>query len=81
MLSVPFSSERVGELAEAANRYRPRRLSVYSPVRGRARKSLVDWYYISSIGSYISAIGLIVFLVGIAHALGRKIVATANPWV
>jgi len=36
--------------------------------------------YISSIGSYISAAGLIAFFAAIAHAFIRKTQATANPW-
>src|SRR3569832_2291385 len=35
---------------------------------------------ISSIGAYISAVGLIVFFVGLAYALIRKVRAGDNPW-
>ena len=51
----------------------PRRVADYPD-------AFAGWNYISSIGSYISAIGFIVFLVGIAHAFSRKTVAAANPW-
>jgi cytochrome c oxidase subunit 1 len=51
----------------------PRRVSDYPD-------AFADWNYISSIGSYISALGLIVFLVGIAYAFIRKDEAAANPW-
>ena len=39
-----------------------------------------DWNFISSIGSYISTLGLLVFFVMIAEAFARKRVAAANPW-
>jgi cytochrome c oxidase subunit I len=51
----------------------PRRVADYPD-------AFADWNFISSIGSYISAVGLIVFLVGIAYTFGRKTVAAANPW-
>src|SRR6187401_1379872 len=38
------------------------------------------WNYVSSIGAYISGIGLIVFFVGLAFALVRKEKAVDNPW-
>jgi cytochrome c oxidase subunit 1 len=38
------------------------------------------WNYLSSIGSYISALGTIVFFIGIAHAFWRKEKAANNPW-
>jgi cytochrome c oxidase subunit 1 len=38
------------------------------------------WNYVSSIGSYISALGLLVFLFAVAEAFARKRPATANPW-
>src|SRR6266542_2183509 len=38
------------------------------------------WYYISSIGAYVSIAGLMVFLVNIALAFARKESAGANPW-
>ena len=51
----------------------PRRVADYPD-------AFAGWNFVSSIGSYISAIGFIVFLVGIAHAFSRKTVAAANPW-
>ena len=51
----------------------PRRVADYPD-------AFAGWNFVSSIGSYISAIGFIVFLVGIAHAFNRKTVAAANPW-
>jgi cytochrome c oxidase subunit 1 len=38
------------------------------------------WNYISSIGSYIAVLGVLVFLVGVIHALARKQKAADNPW-
>jgi len=35
---------------------------------------------ISSIGAYISAVGLIVFFAGLAYAFMRKRAAAGNPW-
>jgi cytochrome c oxidase subunit 1 len=51
----------------------PRRVADYPD-------AFADWNHISSIGSYISGLGLIVFLIGIAYAFGRKAEAAANPW-
>ncbi len=42
--------------------------------------AFAGWNFISSIGSYISTIGLVVFFVMIAEAFARKRVASANPW-
>jgi cytochrome c oxidase subunit 1 len=39
-----------------------------------------DWNHISSIGSYVSALGMIVFFVGVAYAFIRKEKAADNPW-
>jgi cytochrome c oxidase subunit 1 len=39
-----------------------------------------DWNFISSIGSFISGIGTLVFFFGIAQAFLRREVASANPW-
>ena len=36
--------------------------------------------HISSIGAYISAVGTLVFVVGMIHAFIRKEQAVANPW-
>jgi len=38
------------------------------------------WNYVSSIGAYIAATGLIAFFVGMAHAFIRKEQAGNNPW-
>ncbi|ODT29737.1 MAG: cytochrome c oxidase subunit I [Kaistia sp. SCN 65-12] len=38
------------------------------------------WNFISSVGSYISAFGLLVFFIMIAEAFSRKRIASANPW-
>jgi len=42
--------------------------------------AFAGWNFISSIGSYISAAGLVLFFVMIAEAFARKRVAQANPW-
>jgi cytochrome c oxidase subunit 1 len=36
--------------------------------------------HISSVGAYISAAGLVVFLVGMAYTLARRQQASGNPW-
>ncbi|HQF31663.1 MAG TPA: cbb3-type cytochrome c oxidase subunit I, partial [Hyphomicrobiales bacterium] len=36
--------------------------------------------YWSSIGSYISALGVVIFVIGVAHAFARKEKAGDNPW-
>ena len=51
----------------------PRRIADYPD-------AFAGWNYVSSIGSYISGLGLIVFFVGIAYAFARKERAAANPW-
>jgi cytochrome c oxidase subunit 1 len=51
----------------------PRRIADYPD-------AFAHWNYISSIGSYISAAGLIAFFAGIAYAFIRKTAAGANPW-
>jgi cytochrome c oxidase subunit 1 len=38
------------------------------------------WNHVSSIGAYISAAGLMVFLAGMAYAFIKKTKAEANPW-
>jgi cytochrome c oxidase subunit 1 len=38
------------------------------------------WNLVSSIGSYISTLGLLVFLAGVAHAFMKKQKAAGNPW-
>ena len=42
--------------------------------------AFAGWNYISSIGSYISALGLVVFFVTIFHAFSRKERVGENPW-
>ncbi|WP_019172517.1 cytochrome c oxidase subunit I [Pseudaminobacter salicylatoxidans] len=42
--------------------------------------AFAGWNLLSSIGSYISAVGLIVFLVLVAEAFSKKRAAAANPW-
>jgi cytochrome c oxidase subunit 1 len=42
--------------------------------------AFAGWNFVSSIGSYISAAGLLVFFVMVAEAFARKRVAGANPW-
>jgi cytochrome c oxidase subunit I len=51
----------------------PRRIADYPG-------AFAGWNYVSSIGSYISGVGLVVFLIGIAYAFARKSEAPANPW-
>ena len=51
----------------------PRRVADYPD-------AFADWNYISSIGSYISGLGLIAFFAGMAYAFIRKDEAAANPW-
>jgi len=42
--------------------------------------AFAGWNYVSSIGSYIAAVGVLVFLVMLAEAFLRKRAAAANPW-
>ena len=42
--------------------------------------SKAGWNYISSIGSYISVIGLVVFFINLAYAFYKKKAAAQNPW-
>jgi len=42
--------------------------------------AFAGWNFVSSIGAYISGIGFLVFLIGMAYALVRKQRATNNPW-
>jgi cytochrome c oxidase subunit 1 len=51
----------------------PRRIADYPD-------AFAGWNYVSSIGSYISFAGLLVFLLGVAQAFARKVHAPANPW-
>jgi cytochrome c oxidase subunit 1 len=51
----------------------PRRVVDYPDAFG-------GWNYVSSIGAYISGVGLIVFFAGLAYAFVRKEQAADNPW-
>ena len=51
----------------------PRRVADYPD-------AFAGWNYVSSIGSYISGVGLVVFLIGIADAFARRSELAANPW-
>ncbi len=42
--------------------------------------AFADWNYISSIGSYISAFGVVIFLIMLADAFLKKRKAEGNPW-
>lgn len=42
--------------------------------------AFAGWNFVSSIGSYISAAGVIVFLIAIVHAFMRREQAADNPW-
>jgi cytochrome c oxidase subunit 1 len=43
-------------------------------------EAFADWNRISSIGSYITAFGTIVFFIGVFMAIARGRKAEANPW-
>jgi cytochrome c oxidase subunit 1 len=51
----------------------PRRIADYPD-------AFAGWNYVSSVGSYISAFGLLIFFIGLAQAFMRKEKAAANPW-
>jgi cytochrome c oxidase subunit 1 len=38
------------------------------------------WNYVSSVGSYIAAVGVVIFLYGVVQAYARKVPAGDNPW-
>src|SRR5712672_1145712 len=38
------------------------------------------WNFVSSIGSYVSAVGVVIFLFGVYEAFAKKRVAGDNPW-
>jgi cytochrome c oxidase subunit 1 len=42
--------------------------------------AFAGWNYISSIGSYISVIGLAVFFANLIYAFSKKKAADQNPW-
>jgi len=42
--------------------------------------ALWGWNFVSSIGSFISGIGVLIFFYGMVVAFSRKERAAANPW-
>jgi len=42
--------------------------------------AFAPWNFISSIGSYIAGVGVLIFLYGVYQAFARKQAAPANPW-
>jgi cytochrome c oxidase subunit 1 len=42
--------------------------------------AFAGWNFVSSIGSYISGIGVLIFLWGLAEAFAKKRRAANNPW-
>ncbi|NMD08061.1 MAG: cytochrome c oxidase subunit I [Phyllobacteriaceae bacterium] len=38
------------------------------------------WNYVSSIGSYISAVGVLIFIWGVVQAFSKKVKAADSPW-
>ncbi|MBZ9918062.1 cbb3-type cytochrome c oxidase subunit I, partial [Mesorhizobium sp. BR1-1-7] len=42
--------------------------------------AFAGWNFVSSIGSYISTAGLVVFFIAVAEAFSRRRPASANPW-
>jgi cytochrome c oxidase subunit 1 len=42
--------------------------------------AFAGWNFVSSIGAYISAVGVFIFLYGVWEAFARKRVAGDNPW-
>jgi cytochrome c oxidase subunit 1 len=51
----------------------PRRIADYN-------EAFAGWNLVSSVGSYISAAGLLMFLICMAEAMLRKRLAGDNPW-
>src|SRR6201995_6129832 len=51
----------------------PRRIADYPD-------AYAGWNYVSSVGSYLSGLGLLIFFVGVAQAFIRKEKAADNPW-
>jgi len=51
----------------------PRRIADYN-------EAFAGWNFVSSVGSYISAAGLLMFLICMAEAMLRKRLAGDNPW-
>jgi cytochrome c oxidase subunit 1 len=42
--------------------------------------AFAGWNMVSSIGSYISFAGMLVFFFGVAYAFSKKVHSPANPW-
>jgi cytochrome c oxidase subunit 1 len=51
----------------------PRRVADYPA-------AFADWNFVSSVGSYISGAGLLIFFWGMALAIVRRVPAASNPW-
>ena len=51
----------------------PRRIADYPD-------AYAGWNYVSSMGSYLSFLGMLIFFFGVAQAFVRKEKAAANPW-
>ena len=51
----------------------PRRIADYPD-------AFAGWNYVSSIGSYISGVGVLIFFVGMTRAFMQKVKAPNNPW-
>jgi len=42
--------------------------------------AFAGWNYVSSMGSYLSAFGVLIFLYGVYQAFSKKVKAADNPW-
>ena len=42
--------------------------------------AMAGWNFVSSIGSYLSAFAVLIFIYGVYEAFSKKRVAGANPW-
>src|SRR5216110_2635657 len=51
----------------------PRRIADYPD-------AYAGWNYVSSLGSFVSAFGVLIFIYGVIDAFAKKRVAGANPW-
>jgi cytochrome c oxidase subunit I len=51
----------------------PRRIADYPD-------AFAGWNMVSSLGSYVSFLGLLIFLFGLARAFMKKVPAPDNPW-
>jgi len=43
-------------------------------------EAFAGWNYVSSMGAYITAVGTVIFFIGVAEAFMKKRVAGNNPW-